>query len=152
MKWRSYSSTLIALLRLLNQQLTEQVLLAECLAELRPGDECWVRVGGGVVVPPSLGRTLQLVCSDGDALLVRADGEVELGLDHPQPVVGFERVIQVAEGGGLQADGPLDLPREVLVLRSDAVSTVAMVFHGFSHPLHQLSLDRHHIHQVRWGW
>jgi hypothetical protein len=41
------------------------------------------RVGGGVVVPPSFGRTLQLVCGDGDALLVRADGEVELGLDHP---------------------------------------------------------------------
>jgi hypothetical protein len=27
--------------------------------------------------------TLQLVHGDGDALLVRADGEVELGLDHP---------------------------------------------------------------------
>jgi hypothetical protein len=25
------------------------------------------------------------------------------------------------------------------------------VLHGFFHPLHQLSLDRHHIHQVRWG-
>jgi hypothetical protein len=26
------------------------------------------------------------------------------------------------------------------------------VLHGFSHPLHQLSLERHHLHQVRWGW
>jgi hypothetical protein len=26
------------------------------------------------------------------------------------------------------------------------------VLHGFRHPLHQLSLDRHHFHQVRWGW
>jgi hypothetical protein len=26
------------------------------------------------------------------------------------------------------------------------------VLHGFCHPLHQLSLDRHHFHQVRWGW
>jgi hypothetical protein len=34
-------------------------------------------------------------------------------------------------------------------LRSGAVSTVASVLHGFCHPLHQLSLDRHHIHQVR---
>jgi hypothetical protein len=88
----------------------------------------------------------------GDALLVRADGEVEFGLDHPKPVVGFKWVIRVAEGGGLQADEPLDLPREVIVLRSDAVSPVATVLHGFCHPLHQLSLDRHHFHQVRWGW
>jgi hypothetical protein len=26
------------------------------------------------------------------------------------------------------------------------------VLHGFHHPLHQLSLDRHHIYQVWWGW
>jgi hypothetical protein len=92
------------------------------------------------------------VCGDGDAPLVRADGEVELGLDHPQPVVGVERVIRVAEGGGLQVDEPLDLPREVLVLQSGAVPTIATLLHGFCHPLHQLSVDRHHIHQVRWGW
>jgi hypothetical protein len=30
------------------------------------------------------------VRGDSDALLVRADGEVELGLDHPQPVVGLD--------------------------------------------------------------
>jgi hypothetical protein len=92
------------------------------------------------------------VRGNSDALLAGADGEVELGLDHPQPVVGLERVIRVAEGGGLQMDEPLDLPREVLVLRSDTVSTVATVLHGFSNPLHQLSLERHHLHQVRWGW
>jgi hypothetical protein len=55
------------------------------------------------------------VRGDGDTFLVKADGEVELGLDHPQLVVGVERVIQVAEGGGLQADEPLDLLHEVLV-------------------------------------
>jgi hypothetical protein len=37
-------------------------------------------------------------------------------------------------------------------LQSSAVYTVAMVLHGFCHPLHELILDRHHIHQVRWGW
>jgi hypothetical protein len=37
-----------------------------------------------------------------EAHLVREDSEVELGLDHPQPVVGVERVIRVAEGGGLR--------------------------------------------------
>jgi hypothetical protein len=77
----------------LDQQLTGEVLLAECLAKLQPSDECWVQVGGSVVVPLCLGRTLQLVRGDGDALLVGADGEVELGLNHPQPVVGLERVI-----------------------------------------------------------
>jgi hypothetical protein len=34
-----------------------------------------------------------MVRGDGDALLVGADGEVELGLDHPQPVVGLKWVI-----------------------------------------------------------
>jgi hypothetical protein len=81
------------LLHLLDQQVARQVLLTERLAELQPGDECWVQVGGGVVVPPSLGRTLQLVRGDGDALLIGADGEVELGLDHPQPVVSVEQII-----------------------------------------------------------
>jgi hypothetical protein len=33
------------------------------------------------------------VRGDGNALLVRADGEVELGLDHPQLVVSVERII-----------------------------------------------------------
>jgi hypothetical protein len=33
------------------------------------------------------------VRGDSEALLVRADGEVELGLNHPQPVVSLERVI-----------------------------------------------------------
>jgi hypothetical protein len=46
------------LLRLLDQQLTGKVLLTERLAELQPSDESWVRVGGSVVVPPCLGRTL----------------------------------------------------------------------------------------------
>jgi hypothetical protein len=43
-------------LRLLDQQLIGEVLLAERLAEFQPGDECRVRVGGSVVVPPCLGR------------------------------------------------------------------------------------------------
>jgi hypothetical protein len=64
------------------------------------------------------------VRGDSDALLVGADVEVELVLDHPHTVVGLERVIRVDEGGGLQTDEPLDLPREVLVLRSDAVPTL----------------------------
>jgi hypothetical protein len=92
----------------LDHQLAGQVLLAERLAELQPSDENWVRVGGGVFVPPRLGRTIQLVRGDGDTLLTSVDSEVELGLDYPQPAVGIERLIRVADGGGLQADEPLD--------------------------------------------
>jgi hypothetical protein len=72
------------------------------------------------------------VRGDGDALLVGADGEVELGLDHPRPVVGVEWVIRVAEGGGLQADEPLDLPREVLVLRSGRFPSLPQCSMDFS--------------------
>jgi hypothetical protein len=96
------------LLSLLDHQLSGQVLLAECLVELQTSDESWVRVAGGVIVTPRLGRTIQLVRGDGDTLLAGIDSEVELGPDYPQPVVGIERLDRVADGGGLQADEPLD--------------------------------------------
>jgi hypothetical protein len=124
------------LLSLLDHQLAGQVLLAERLAELQPGDESWDRVVGEVVVPPRLGRTLQLLRSDGEALLVSANGEVELGLHHPQLLIGVEQTIRIAEGRGLQADEPLELLRDVLVWRGIAVPTVASVLHVFRHPLH----------------
>jgi hypothetical protein len=85
----------------MDHQLAGQVLLPECLTELQTIDESWVQVAGGVVVPPILGRTIQLVRSDGDTLLAGVDSEVELGLDYPQPVVGIERLVRVADGGGL---------------------------------------------------
>jgi hypothetical protein len=85
----------------LDHQLTGQVLLAERLTELQTIDESWVQVAGGVVVPPRLGRTTQLVRGDGDTLLAGVDSEVELGLDYPQPAVGIERLLRVADGGGL---------------------------------------------------
>jgi hypothetical protein len=65
-------------------------------------------VAGGVIVPPRLSRTIQLVRGDGDTLLASIHSEVKLGLDFPQPVVGIERLVRVADGGGLQADEPLD--------------------------------------------
>jgi hypothetical protein len=49
-----------------------------------------------------------MVRGDGDTLLVGVDSEVELGLGYPQPVVGIERLVRVADGGGLQADELLD--------------------------------------------
>jgi hypothetical protein len=85
----------------LDHQLTRQVLLAERLTELQTVDESWVQVAGGVVVPRRLGRTVQVVRSDGDTLLASVDSEVELGLDYPQPVVGIEQLVRVADGGGL---------------------------------------------------
>jgi hypothetical protein len=84
-----------------DHQLDGQVLLVERLAVLQPSDENWVRVAGGVIVPPRLGGTIKLVRGDGDTLLTGVDSEVELGLDYPQPVVGIERLVRVADGGGL---------------------------------------------------
>jgi hypothetical protein len=48
------------------------------------------------------------VRGDGDTLIAGVDSEVELGLDFPQPVVGIERLVRVADGGGLLADETLD--------------------------------------------
>jgi hypothetical protein len=44
----------------------------------------------------------------GNTLLSGVGSEVELGLDYPQPVVGIERLVRVADGGDLQADELLD--------------------------------------------
>jgi hypothetical protein len=73
----------------LDHQLAGQVLLAERHAEPQPSDENWVRVAGGVIVPPRLGKTIQLVRGDGDTLLASVASEVELGLDYPQLVVSI---------------------------------------------------------------
>jgi hypothetical protein len=59
-----------------------------------------------------------------DALLVGAVGEVQLGLDHPQPVIDLQRVLGVAESRGLQADESLDLALEVLFRRAMTVGPV----------------------------
>jgi hypothetical protein len=48
------------------------------------------------------------VRGDGDTLLAGVDSEVELGLDFPQPVIGIEQLVRVADGEGLQADELLD--------------------------------------------
>jgi hypothetical protein len=99
------------LLSLLDHQLTGQKLLAD----LQPTDESWVWVAGGVVIPPRLGRILQLVRDDSDTLLVGVDGEVGLGLDHLEPIISVDQIVRVAEGGGLKADEPLDLLLEVFL-------------------------------------
>jgi hypothetical protein len=48
------------------------------------------------------------VRGDGDTLLTGVDSEVDLGLDYPHPVIGIERLVRVADGGGLQAIELLD--------------------------------------------
>jgi hypothetical protein len=68
-----------------------------------------------VVIPPRLGRILQLVRDDSDTLLVGVDGEVGLGLDHLEPIISVDQIVRVAEGGGLKADEPLDLLLEVFL-------------------------------------
>jgi hypothetical protein len=59
-----------------------------------------------------------------DSLLISAVGKVQLGLDHPQRVVGLHGVIGIAEGRGLQADEPLDLALEVLLRRAWTVGPI----------------------------
>jgi hypothetical protein len=49
-----------------------------------------------------------MVRGEGDTLLVGVDSEVKLGLGYPQSVVGIERLVRVADGGGLQANEPLN--------------------------------------------
>ena len=104
------------ILGLLDHHLLWHVLVAECLSELLPGDVSGVCVGVAVAVPPGLSGSLQLVCSNGDALLVIAFGEVNLRIDDPEPVVGVHRVLRVAEHRRPQTNESLDLPVQAFLL------------------------------------
>jgi hypothetical protein len=81
-------------------------------------------VGVTVAIPPCFGGTLKLVNGECDTFLVSVVGEVQLGLDHPQPVIGLQGVFGVAESWGLQADEPLDLALEVFFRRAMTVGPV----------------------------
>jgi hypothetical protein len=93
------------------------------------------------------------VNSECDALLIRAVGKVQLGLDHPQPIVGLRRVFGVAKGRGLQADEPLDLALEALFRRALTVGPVVPLLNCLSQALEQLSLPIHDLGEGRrWWW
>jgi hypothetical protein len=70
---------------------------AESTAELGPRHlvVCWV--SGGVVGPPCTGVTTQLLCGEEGLLYLRAVQEPKLGLDHPKPVIGLERLSCLSE-------------------------------------------------------
>jgi hypothetical protein len=56
-------------------------------------NETWYYAGSdGVVGPPRVGVTKQLLCGEEGLLHLRAVQEPKLGLDHPKPVIGFERL------------------------------------------------------------
>jgi hypothetical protein len=93
------------------------------------------------------------VCGDGNALLVGAVGEIELALDHPQPIISIKRIIRVTECIRLQSDKPLDLLHEVFLWWTLGIFTVDSAFDGFNHPPQQLSLVCQHLNYIeRWWW
>jgi hypothetical protein len=81
------------LLGLLDEHLLGHVLLMKCPSELIPSDVRRVLVGVTVVVRPRLGESLKLVNGECDTLLVGTVSKIQLGLNHPQPVVGIHRII-----------------------------------------------------------
>ena len=79
-------------LGLLDENLLGHVLVAECLSKLIPRDVRQIGVLVTIAVPPRLCRSLPLVHSDGDTLLVIAVGEVVLRLNDPEPVISIHWV------------------------------------------------------------
>jgi hypothetical protein len=91
------------------------MVLAEGLSELFPQDAHGVIVGIIVAVPPSARSASELVIGDSHTLLINADGEVQLLLDLPQPVLGGDGVIVgIVEGRGPQIKEALQQPLEVI--------------------------------------
>jgi hypothetical protein len=69
----------------------------ESIAVLSPRYLVVRGVSDGVVGPPRVGDTTQLLCGEDGLLHLRAAQEPELGLHHPKPVIGFERLSCLSE-------------------------------------------------------
>jgi hypothetical protein len=73
------------------------VVGTESIAELSPRHFVIHGASGGVVGPPCAGVTLQLLCDEESLLQLGAVQEPELGLYHPKPVVGLQRLSYLGE-------------------------------------------------------
>jgi hypothetical protein len=73
------------------------VVGAESAAELGPQHLVVCGVSGGIVGPPQAGVAMQLLCGEEGLLHHRVLQEPKLGLDHPKPVIGLERLSCLGE-------------------------------------------------------
>jgi hypothetical protein len=80
------------LLVLLPHHAHGDVVGAESIAELNPRHLVVHGASGGVVGPPHVGVTTQLLRSEEGLLHLGAAQEPKLGLHHPKPVIGLKRL------------------------------------------------------------
>jgi hypothetical protein len=73
------------------------VVGTKSVAELDPRHLVVCGASGGVVGPPCAGITTQLLRDEESFLHLRAVQEPKLGLDHPKPVIGLERLSCLGE-------------------------------------------------------
>jgi hypothetical protein len=85
------------LLVLLSHHACRDVVGVEGTAELSPWHLVIRRASGGVVGPQHAGVTPQLLCGEEGLLHLGAAQEPELGLHHPKPVVGLQRLSCLGE-------------------------------------------------------
>jgi hypothetical protein len=87
------------LLVLLPHHAGEDVGGAESIMELSPRHLVVRWASGGVVGPPCVGVTTQLLCGEEGLLHLGAVQEPKLGLHHPKPVIGLKRLSCLGEEG-----------------------------------------------------
>jgi hypothetical protein len=68
------------------------VVGAESATELSPRHLVVCGASGGVVGSPRASVAMQLLCGEDGLLHLRAVQEPKLGLNHPKPVIGLERL------------------------------------------------------------
>jgi hypothetical protein len=85
------------LLALLPHHTYRDVVGAEGIAELNPQSLVIRGASGSVVGPPRAGITPQLLHGEEGLLYLGAAQEPELGLHHPKPVVGLQRLSCLGE-------------------------------------------------------
>jgi hypothetical protein len=85
------------LLALLPHHVCGDVVGAEGIAEFSPWHLVICRASGGVVGPPRVGITLQLLCGEEGLLHFGVAQEPKLGLHDPKLVVGLKRLSCLGE-------------------------------------------------------
>lgn len=81
------------LLGLLDEYLEGDVLIPECPGKLIPSDLSGVCMVITVTIPPGFCGSQQLMDCECHALLIRAVGQIQLGLDDLQPIISVHGVL-----------------------------------------------------------
>src|SRR3954466_8748503 len=127
------------------------VTSAKSRLEFSPGEDGSFGMRALVGVPPMCSGASEEVSREGDIVQSMDDSRLKLAVDITEPIIGFQRLLRVVEGRGVEPHEPLQVNTILMVL------IVVLVLELINDSLHelliQLKLLHHRSHIVRrWRW